>query len=480
MALELLAVLATAACVEDPLPPVDALVSRAALEHHVRYLASDELAGRETGSPELARAATYLARALERAGLRGGGDGGSFLQAVPLERLSYESAPEIEFGTPAGASVRGLYGTDFSWSVRGSPESTRELPLTSVRSASDLPDAPDPARALLLLGEKRAQREWFRSKDLRDGRAFGLEVVVEGAGESGPPARVNDGPLRLRGASTDPAREGCERVTLRGELARRAAAGEFATIRLLSHALPRALDDANVIAVLSADPASTLARETIVVSAHIDHEGLREDLPEAQDRVMNGADDDASGVAVVLELAEALAAGPLPQRTIVFLLATGEEKGLLGTTWYLEHPTRALSDTICNLNFEMLGRPDALAGGAGMLWLTGDEKTNLGAAWRARDLAIVPDPRPDQHFYERSDNIAFVRRARIVGQTLSSYNMHADYHTVDDEADRIDYAHMESAARVALEALRLLADGSLTPAWAPDPEPAAAGEGEQR
>ncbi|HZM00171.1 MAG TPA: M28 family peptidase, partial [Planctomycetota bacterium] len=116
--------------------------------------------------------------------------------------------------------------------------------------------------------------------------------------------------------------------------------------------------------------------------------------------------------------------------------------------------------------------PDELAGGAGRLWLTGYELTTLGPAWAAAGLPIAPDARPDEHFYERSDNIAFVHR-QVIGQTLSSFNLHGEYHTVADEPDTLDYAHMEAAARAAYAACRMLADGTLEPSWAAPVAPAA-------
>ena len=120
----------------------------------------------------------------------------------------------------------------------------------------------------------------------------------------------------------------------------------------------------------------------------------------------------------------------------------------------------------------MIGRPDSLAGGPGK-----------GVAHRLRALddgrgrsprpgiPVVPDPRPDQHFFERSDNIAFARRG-IPAHTLSSYNMHDDYHTPADEAERVDLAHLARLVDAAARAARLLADGP-APAWHPGGRPAA-------
>jgi len=112
----------------------------------------------------------------------------------------------------------------------------------------------------------------------------------------------------------------------------------------------------------------------------------------------------------------------------------------------------------------MIGRPDAQVGGPGKLWLTGFERTDLGSACSRAGLAIVADPRLEQHFFERSDNYAFVQRG-IVGQTFSSYDLHDDYHHVTDEADRLDFDHMESCVRSVLGAVRLVTDGQLRPRW---------------
>jgi Zn-dependent M28 family amino/carboxypeptidase len=173
----------------------------------------------------------------------------------------------------------------------------------------------------------------------------------------------------------------------------------------------------------------------------------------------------------VLELAQAFAADEPPARTLLFLLASGEEKGLIGTRYYLDHPSVPLDQTVANLNFEMIGRPDELIG-PGKLWLTGFERTTLGAAFREAGFDVVADERPEQNFFQRSDNYAFAVLG-IVGQTLSSYNLHEDYHNVTDEADTLDYEHMQAATRSAYAAARLLSQGEISPEWLPGGKPEA-------
>jgi Zn-dependent M28 family amino/carboxypeptidase len=223
----------------------------------------------------------------------------------------------------------------------------------------------------------------------------------------------------------------------------------------------------NVVGIIpGSDPA--LRDQAVLVDAHYDHLAVARGT--AGDSIFNGADDDASGVVAVLQIARAMAA-ERPKRTVIFLLTTGEEVGLLGTNWYIAHPVIPLERTSANLEIEMIGRPDSLAGGSGRAWLTGFDRSTMGDILRAAGVPIVADPRPAQNFFERSDNIAFARRG-IPAHTLSSFNLHTDYHTPADEVERVDFAHMTSVVQSAVRAARLLADGP-APEWKPGGRPAA-------
>jgi Zn-dependent M28 family amino/carboxypeptidase len=219
------------------------------------------------------------------------------------------------------------------------------------------------------------------------------------------------------------------------------------------------VSDFNLIGVVrGSDPA--IRDEAVVLGAHFDHLGIGK--PVEDDSIYNGADDDASGAAVVLAAARVLAKAP-PRRSVVFLLTCGEEFGVLGTQWYLDRPIFPLSRTIADLQVEMVGRPDSLAGGPGKLWLTGYERSTMGESFATAGLPIVADPRPAFRFFERSDNIVFALRG-IPAHTLSSFNLHSDYHQPSDEVERIDFAHLKQAAEVVVRATRILADGP-APAW---------------
>ncbi|MDQ6830969.1 MAG: M20/M25/M40 family metallo-hydrolase [Gemmatimonadota bacterium] len=222
----------------------------------------------------------------------------------------------------------------------------------------------------------------------------------------------------------------------------------------------------NVLGILpGGDP--KMREQVVLVDAHYDHLGIGR--PVNGDAIYNGADDDASGTTGVVEIARALAKGPRPKRTIIFAATTGEEVGLLGTQWYIDHPARPLASMVANLEIEMIGRPDSLAGGAGKAWLTGFDRSTMGEKLAAAGIAIVADPRPDQQFFQRSDNIAFAMKG-IPAHTLSTYNMHTDYHTPADDISRVDFPHMTAVINSALAAVRVLANDA-APTWKPNGRP---------
>ncbi|MGH7469035.1 MAG: M20/M25/M40 family metallo-hydrolase [Longimicrobiales bacterium] len=224
--------------------------------------------------------------------------------------------------------------------------------------------------------------------------------------------------------------------------------------------------DANLIGIIrGVDPA--LRDSAIIVGAHYDHVGMR--AHQSGDSIYNGADDDASGVVAVLEAARALKSGPPPKRTVVFVAFTGEEMGGLGSRYYIARPPVPLASTVAQLQVEMIARPDSLVGGAGKAWLTGFERSTMGELLRTAGIEVAADPRPSQSFFTRSDNVRFARIG-IPAHTLSSFNLHAEYHQPSDEIERVDYAHMAELVRAVARAVRVLADGA-APRWHPNGRP---------
>ena len=200
----------------------------------------------------------------------------------------------------------------------------------------------------------------------------------------------------------------------------------------------------NVAGILQgSDP--VLRGEYVVFSAHMDHIGIGR--PNAQgDSINNGADDDASGTAAVLEIAEAFASLPTkPKRSMIFVLVSGEEKGLWGSAYFAENPPVPIEFMVADLNIDMVGRnwPDTIVA-------IGMEHSDLGEtlglvneAHPELEMTAIDDIWPDEGFYFRSDHYNFARKGVPV---LFFFNgTHEDYHGRDDEADRID---AEKAVRI--------------------------------
>jgi len=330
-----------------------------------------------------------------------------------------------------------------------------------------MPLVGNPAEALHFSGTKSVKRSILAEKGIANLEDWGLEIeVIPGEKGEKPGSERDSFPARLTSGSVS---EACELIELRGPLVPDFQRRRFTHVQLVVEEVPVPFTDKNVVGRIrgrGTDEKPELAREVVLLSAHYDHLGVRPPPRgrERDDSIFNGADDDASGCAALLELAQAFASGKPPARTLVVLFTTGEESGGTGMARYMSAPAEALEVTVADLNLEMLGRADELAGGPGRLWLTGFERSNLGPAWQAQGLAIVADPRPEQSFFMRSDNFPLALQG-VVAQSLSSFDMHRDYHRPSDEADRLDFEHLEAAARLAFRAAATLADGSLQPTW---------------
>src|ERR1041385_2766592 len=207
--------------------------------------------------------------------------------------------------------------------------------------------------------------------------------------------------------------------------------------------------------------------QVILLSAHMDHIGTGK--PVNGDSIYNGADDDASGCVAVLQLARALAHKKAPKRTVLFVFFGSEETGGQGNQYFLQPPPVPLKNIVANLEFEMIGRADS-AVKPDELWLTGFERSNLGPELAKHGAKLVADPRPQQHFFQRSDNYALAKQG-VVAQTVSSFGLHSDYHRPGDDVAHIDFAHMEQAIHSMLEPVKWLANSEFKPEWVEGKKP---------
>jgi len=228
----------------------------------------------------------------------------------------------------------------------------------------------------------------------------------------------------------------------------------------------------NVVALLrGADPA--LAGEAVIVGAHYDHlgHGGSFSMAPGDSAIHNGADDNASGVAAMLDIARRLARGPRPARSIVFIAFTGEEEGLLGSSFYAGHPTIALDRTRAMLNLDMVGRL-----GAGPLIVYG---TDTADEWRAMvDSAAAAEGiqvRGGGDGFGASDQTSFYARGLPVLHFFT--NVHTDYHRPGDDWEKIDAAGLARVAAIVARVATGVAGrpGALTFHRAAAPTQAASG-----
>ena len=209
----------------------------------------------------------------------------------------------------------------------------------------------------------------------------------------------------------------------------------------------------NVVAIIEG---STLPEEYIVISSHLDHEGIK------NGEIYNGADDDGSGSVALLEIAEAfqaaVEAGNGPKRSIIFLHVSGEEKGLLGSRYYTDNPLYPLANTVANLNIDMVGRTDPKreSDNDNYIYLIGSDRlsTELHQVSEAANKATVnltldytynaeDDP---NRFYFRSDHYNFAKNNIPV---IFYFNgTHADYHKPTDTVEKIRYDLLAQRAQL--------------------------------
>ena len=222
----------------------------------------------------------------------------------------------------------------------------------------------------------------------------------------------------------------------------------------------------NVVGILhGSDP--ELSDTYVVYSAHFDHVGIGS--PDASgDSIYNGADDDASGTALVLEVAEAFASLPeAPRRSIVFLAVSGEEKGLLGARHWAENPTVPIEGVVANINADMVGRnaPDTLIAIGAEYTSLGTLSENVAAARPELGLVVAPDPDPSENAFFRSDHVAFVRQG--IPSVFYTTWLHEDYHAPSDEAEGIDADKLARVSRLAFRVGLEVAQNPAPPSWNP-------------
>ena len=500
----LTAVIATPALAQARRPTAAAVqravqtITEAGYRSRISVLADDSMRGRLTPSPELDKAAAYVASEFRRFGLRPGGDSGTFFQHYPIRVMQLDTAASAV--TVAGpAAVRLRFGRDVTMTRGSLPETPVSGPVvlvwgTPADTAHPLGEVPVRGAVVVQVSTTPSMFGGATQRLVQAGRDAGASawIIVPAMGPAAfdglarfaarPNLEMGDG--GARGMVTLLARDSA----LAGVLA--AAGTGLAQLRAEGASGVRALDGVsvtinahrsvvseqwapNVIGVLEgSDPA--LKNEYVFFTGHLDHIGTAGRpgamcTAQGADSICNGADDDASGSTGVMELAQAFAAlSPRPRRSLVFMTVSGEERGLWGSSWYVSHPEVPLAGTVADLNMDMIGRNwrDTIS-------VIGKEHSSLGAVANEvtrehpdLNMRLVDDLWPTENFYRRSDHFNFARKGVPI---LFFFNgTHPQYHRAGDEVALID---AEKAARIVRMVFYIgldVANATERPQWNPD------------
>lgn len=509
---------ASAATAQDTAPGFTADHFRS----HVEFLASDLMEGRDAGTRGYDLAASYVATQFQGLGLTPAGGDGGWYQMVPFIEAKRSGTPTVSVGGVAldpakevavggstlataqeltakavfvgfgmyapkqgfddyrGLDVRGKYVVVLSGAPKGTPsEIGAHLNSTKARAAADRG-----ALGIITIATNvdYKRRPFSRAIEYSTGPSMGWEQP-----DGKPYALAPE--IRITASFDRPAAEklfaGAPRA-LTDILAEADAEGgkpkgfalkpEVSISRQSTH---RRFSSPNVIGILpGSDPA--LANEYVLLMAHLDHEGV--DTTKTGDQIYNGAMDNASGVATMLEVARAMAeSGTRPKRSILFAAVTAEEDGLLGSEYLAKHPVVAARGGkvvgVVNLDMPVLlyDFSDVIAFGA--------NHSSLGAAvakaGAQMNVALSPDPLPQEGLFTRSDHYRFVREGVPSVFLMTGFGNGGDkqftdflathYHKVTDDTKLpINWAAGAKFAKINYLIAKEIADAPTAPTWNKD------------
>jgi len=524
-----------------PSGPAFSGITEKALMAEIKTLSSDEFEGRAPGTRGEELSINYVADQFKKAGLEPGNTDGTYFQNVPLVGINASKDRDLLFKTPTG-DLKLKFGDDYvAWSERVRPQASIDSDLVFVGYGVVAPEynwddykgvdvrgkvivmlvndppVPDPGNPAELdpkmFGGKAMTYygRWTYKYEIAAEKGAAGALIVHETGPAGYPWDVVRGSWSVEQFNLESRDDNMSKVAIEGwisndrarelfraagknldELKRAALRPDFRPVdlgtsaRLTLENKIRRIQSHNVAGKLTgSDPA--LKNEYVIYTAHWDHLGVG--IPnEKGDKIYNGAQDNASGTAGLIEIARAFKALPEPpRRSILFLAVTAEEKGLLGSRYYAENPVYPLAKTLADINMDVLNvygpTRDITVIGLGNSTLD----DILGKAAAARGRTLRPDPRPEVGSFYRSDHFNFAKQGvpaldtdagidyvgRPTGWGLKKHEEYTanDYHKPSDEI-KPDWN-----LAGAVDDLRLLAtvgynvaNADKYPEWAPGTE----------
>jgi hypothetical protein len=511
---------ATNAIVTAPLPE-----DQAAMKAHVMFLASDAMRGREAGSAEYDIAAQYVAAQFYAAGLRPAGDDGGYLQRVPLVTYKAADKGNMVLSRPGTSPLTFVFGEDYAPGVDPAKRATTvDAPVIFVGYGIVAPHvkrddyAGVDARGKIvayfggapdsLQSEERAH---FSSAGTKQAIAAAHGAVgtltLERAGpRSTPFARTAEAWDRVRTIWANADGTGkAEGAPMLGTLSQPGAAKLFAgartpwtqvtklaansEARFKAEQLPGNLTIAlhtnfepktssNVVGLIPGSDAA-IGKQVVILSAHLDHVGVGK-ADAAGDTIYNGAEDNAVGIASLIEEARRFkASGKPPRRTIMFLAVTAEEKGLVGSDYFANHPTVPLASIVADVNLDM----PIITYKFEDMTVFGADRSTLGPivakAAATKGVVMSPDPDPAMGLFVRSDHYRFVQKGvpsvflwpgkKGAGKAAWDDFFAHHYHQPSDEITLpLDWAQGVRFVETNYAIAREIADGDERPRWNKD------------
>ena len=515
-------------------------ISADSLLGEIKTLSSDEFEGRKPGSPGEQKTIAYMQGQFHEMGLKPGNPDGTYLQKVPLAGITSKSEPDIEVkGKKLSlidkkdyialssryvpeVDVRnsgivfvgyGVVAPEYGWDDYKGVDVKGKTILMLVNDPA-IPDPSDPAK----LNDKMFKGptmtyygRWTYKYEIASQMGAAAAIIIHETGPAGYPFEVvagswggenfgiqrsdnNAGRVAVEGWMTyDKAGELCRMAGLDLAALKKAAIGKDFKPATLSGAtasfkienMLRKIDSNNVVAKLEgSDPA--LKDQYVIYTAHWDHLGRDPELK--GDQIYNGAADNASGSAGLLEIARAYTkVSPAPRRSILFLSVTAEEQGLLGTAYYAANPLYPLKNTLADINMDGLNT----WGKTKDLTIIGLGNTTLDdtaiEVLKEHDRTVSGDPEPEKGFFYRSDHFEFAKqgvpaldpdsgtdyigkRAEYGKQKRENYTAD-DYHKPSDEVKPDwDLSGAVEDLRVFMEIGYRVAQAPNAPEWKPGTE----------
>ncbi len=487
--------------------------------HQTTALANDSMEGRDTGTEAYERAAKYVAAQFAAVGLKAAGDNSTFFQSVPMHQVDLDathSSVAVETGSgdsAANVTLKLLQDVTLQPNER-LPKNVRAGMMFigyGLETNTSEPSLNDDEKGKVLVyfagtpsNLPAAERQNFaarRAQRLASSGAIAIVAVlnphdiepfhwpaayarsVSVAGASIPGSAIPSLRVSATAAATLFSNSGADLARILSDGERGAPLPNLdlhANLRLHLEITAKDISSPNILAILpGSDPA--LAPEYVALSAHLDGYGYG--TPVLGDRLYNGALDDAAYVATLLELARTQAALPpaqRPRRSLLFCIFTGEEKGLLGSAYFTQHPTVPMAQIVADLNLDQLRPIFPLK----ILTMEGIADSTLGdtaaAVAHKYGIELRPDLEPERNLFRRADNYNFVRSGVPVAGFIFGYNrgtpeeaIYRDWYArryhkpQDDLTTPIDWQAAVTFNDFFRDLARAVADTPNAPHWLP-------------